>query len=91
MKKLASTQKVLAFFYLNKKITIKYEIMETNVNPTPQNVEPNVEPAQVVKTVADHGCKDFHYTTDDLDQIEKKRAEAIAKVDLGLQKHLGHY
>ncbi len=60
--------------------------METNVNPTPQDANAT----QVAKTVADHGVKDFHYTNEELAEIEKKKDEHT-KIDLGLQKHQGHY
>lgn len=59
--------------------------METNVNPNP-----NPTP-RVAKTVADHCCKDFHYTADELAEIEKKRQEQIAKIDLDLRKYQGYY
>ena len=84
MKKLASTQKVLVFFYIHKLITIKYEIMKTNVNSNPDPTQ------KVAKTVADHCCKDFHYTADELAEIEKKKDEHT-KIDLGLQKYQGYY
>lgn len=57
--------------------------METNVNPNP-------EATQVAKTVADANCKNFHYTAEELAEIEKKKDEH-AKIDLGLQKHQGYY
>ncbi len=41
--------------------------------------------------VADANCKDFHYTADEKAQVEKKKADVNAKIDLSLRKHLDRY
>lgn len=84
MKELASTQKVLVFFYLYKLITIKYETMTNAKNPATQ------ETTKVAKTVTDANCKDFHYTQNELDEIQKRK-DLMQKLDIGLRKYMGHY
>lgn len=58
--------------------------MEANVNPNPDPT------SKVAKTVADANCKNFHYTAEELAEIEKKK-DKHTKIDLGLQKHQGYY
>lgn len=84
MKELASTQKVLAFFYLYKLITIKYEAMTDVKTPTSENA------TKVAKTVTDANCKDFHYTQNELDEIQKRK-DLMQKLDSGLRKYNGYY
>lgn len=84
MKELASTQKVLVFFYLYKLITIKYETMTDVKTPTSENA------TKVAKTVTDANCKDFHYTQNELDEIQKRK-DLMQKLDSGLRKYNGYY